>query len=86
MIPAGAWDGFGLALGNSGDQVALLDAAGRPVDAVAWGDGSYPGTRSHPGVSGGDHSLERFPASRDANDCAADFRDRYPATPGTVPD
>lgn len=85
MIPSGAWDGFGLTLGNTGDQVALLDAAGQPVDAVVWGDGSYPGTGPHPGVSGGDHSLERFPANEDGNDCAADFRERYPATPGAVP-
>lgn len=85
MIPAGAWDGFGLALGNDGDEVILLDAAGQPVDALVWGDGAYPGTLPHPGVSWGDHSLERFPANRDTDDCAADFLDRYPPTPGAVP-
>ncbi len=85
MIPAGAWDGFGLVLGNSGDVVILRDAAGKPVDAVVWGNSSYPATLPHPGVSGGDHSLERFPADRDGDDCAADFREQYLATPGALP-
>ena len=85
MIPAGTWDGFGLVLGNSGDVVILRDAAGKPVDAVVWGNSRYPAMLPHPGVSGGDHSLERFPADRDGDDCAADFREQYLPTPGSLP-
>jgi uncharacterized repeat protein (TIGR01451 family) len=85
MLPAAAWDGFGLALSNTGDHVILLNAAGQPVDAVVWGGSSYPGTLPHPGVIMSDHSLERRPAYRDTNDCAADFVDRTPPTPGKVP-
>lgn len=79
------WDGFGLALGNQGDHVILLDAAGRLVDAVVWGDASYPGTLPYSNEIWSDHSLERSPANRDTDDCAADFRDRYPSTPGALP-
>jgi phosphatidylserine/phosphatidylglycerophosphate/cardiolipin synthase-like enzyme len=79
------WDGFGLALGNQGDHVILLNAAGRLVDAVVWGDASYPGTLPYSNEIWSDHSLERSPANRDTDDCAADFRDRYPSTPGALP-
>jgi len=85
MLPAGAWSGFGLALGNSGDKVILRGSAGELVDAVVWGTGSVPGVVPHPGVSGSDHSLERYPVNRDTDDCITDFRDRYPSTPGSVP-
>jgi hypothetical protein len=85
MLPAAAWDGFGLALSNTGDHVILRDAAGQVVDVVVWGGSSYPGTLPHPGVIMSDHSLERRPAYQDTNDCAADFVDRTPPTPGTVP-
>lgn len=85
MVPAGNWSGFGLALGNTGDHVILRNAAGQPVDVVVWGNSSYPGTLPHPGVVASDHSLERRPANRDTDDCAADFVDRTPPSPGSVP-
>jgi hypothetical protein len=85
LPPGGVWAGFGLALGNAGDHVIFRDAAGQTVDAVVWGDGLYPGTRPHPGVVDSDHSLERRPAYKDTDDCAADFFDRIPPTPGVVP-
>jgi hypothetical protein len=86
MLPAGAWSGFGLALNNlEGDHVILRDATGATVDAVVWGAASYPGTLPHPGALYSDHSLERRPAARDTDDCAADFFDRTPPTPGVVP-
>jgi hypothetical protein len=84
MVPAGSWDGFGLALGNVGDEVLLLDAAQTPVDVVTWGAGSYPGVVPHPGVVGQGHSLERRPPREDTDDCSRDFFDRYPPTPGVV--
>jgi hypothetical protein len=86
MSPAGSWDGFGLALGNAGDEVLLLDADGAPVDVVTYGDGDYPGVTPHPGVSGQGHSLERRPPREDTDDCSQDFFDRYPPTPGTLPE
>jgi phosphatidylserine/phosphatidylglycerophosphate/cardiolipin synthase-like enzyme len=85
MLPAGGWVGFGLALGNTGDHVILRDATGQIVDVIVWGDSSYPGALPHPGVLASDHSLERRPAPHDTDDCAADFFDRTPPTPGTVP-
>ena len=84
MVPAGSWDGFGLALGNVGDEVLLLDDTGVPVDVVAYAAGSYPGVTPHPGVSAQGHSLERRPPERDTDDCAQDFYDRYPPTPGEL--
>ncbi len=85
MIPVGNWDGFGFALGNEGDEIILLDAQENPVDVLVYGAGAYPGVIPHPGVSVPGHSLERRPADRDTDDCSADFFDRYPPTPGAVP-
>jgi len=83
--PGGMWPGFGLALSNTGDHVILRNAAGQPVDAVVWGNSSFPGTWPHPGVIASDHSLERRPAYKDTDDCAVDFFDRTPPTPASVP-
>ncbi len=85
MIPAGVWDGFGFALGNSGDEVLLLDTAGAAVDVVAYGAGSYPGMTPHPGVASLGSSLERYPPEWDTDDCSLDFFDSYPSTPGELP-
>jgi uncharacterized repeat protein (TIGR01451 family) len=86
LVPTGAWDGFGLALGNDGDEVLLLDASGAPVDVVTYGDGAYPGVVAHPGVGEPGHSLERRPLREDTDDCGHDFFDRYPPTPGVLPE
>jgi len=86
MRPAGSWDGFGLALGNPGDEVLLLDASGTPVDVVTWGTGTYPGVVPHPGGLDQGHSLERRPPREDTDDCSRDFFDRYPPTPGALPE
>jgi phosphatidylserine/phosphatidylglycerophosphate/cardiolipin synthase-like enzyme len=71
-------------LRNEGDHVLLLDGADRVVDAVVWGDRSFPGTKPHPGVLVKGASLERFPAGWDTDDCEVDFRERYPPTPGRI--
>jgi hypothetical protein len=86
MIPAGSWDGFGLALGNEGDEVFLLDEGQVPVDVVTYGDGGYAGVVAHPGVVDEGHSLERRPPREDTDDCSRDFLDRYPPTPGALPE
>ncbi len=84
MEPAGAWDGFGFALGNAGDEVILLDKAGQPVDVLVYGNGTYADVLPHPGVGADGHSLERRPTIYDTNDCAHDFFDRYPPNPKEV--
>ncbi len=74
------------ALGNAGDEVLLLDAAMRPVDVLVYGTGSYPGVVSFGDVGSlyAGNSLERWPANRDSNDCARDFRSRSVPQPGVV--
>ena len=86
MEPCGSWDGFGLALGNAGDEVLLLSAEAVPIDVITYGDGHYPGVIPHPGITEEDRSLERRPPRRDSDDCSQDFFERYPPTPGTLPD
>ncbi|MBN1954873.1 MAG: lamin tail domain-containing protein [Anaerolineae bacterium] len=85
MVPAGSWEGFGFALGNEGDEVVLRMLDGTAVDAVVYGDGNYGGVIPHPGVVEG-HSLERRPPELDTDDCSSDFVDRYPPTPGLLPE
>jgi hypothetical protein len=84
MLPVGNWEGFGFALGNSGDEVILLDATSAPVDVLVYGSGMYPSVAPHPGVGAPGHSLERRPAIYDTDDCSHDFHDRYPPDPGSV--
>ncbi len=87
MLPYPAWGStdYPLALRNEGDQVLLLDGNDRPVDIVVWGDRGYPGVVPHPGVTIEGASLERHPAHIDTDDCAIDFRERYPPTPNSIP-
>lgn len=85
MDPAGDWEGFRFALGDSGDKVVLRDADEVDVDAVAYGDAAYPGVVPHAGGVDYNWSLERRPPYRDTDDCSADFFPRYPSTPGSVP-
>jgi hypothetical protein len=79
------WGTGHLALANDGDELLLLDSAGRVVDVVVWGSGSYPGLPPHPGVESDGHSLERYPPWLDRDDCGLDFRDWPHPNPGEVP-
>ena len=72
-------------LGNGGDQVLLFNPGGQLNDGVVWGLATYPGILPHPGVLTWTHSLERYPAYYDTDDCTHDFRDRYPPSPGALP-
>jgi uncharacterized repeat protein (TIGR01451 family) len=66
------WGDGEFELGNSGDEVLLLDPANHPVDVVVYGTGRYPGVVPHPGVEWPD-TLERIPANIDTDDCSHDF-------------
>jgi hypothetical protein len=81
-----SWGDGECALGNTGDEMILLDANMQMVDALVYGSGSYPGTVSFGDVSGvyNGNSLERWPANRDSDDCVRDFRVRYSPNPGNV--
>ncbi len=83
---ASGWGTGEFALGNAGDEVLLLDPARKPVDVLVYGTGSYPGVVSFGDVGGlfAGSSLERWPANRDSNDCARDFRSRSVPQPGAV--
>jgi hypothetical protein len=80
------WGEDEFVLGNEGDEVLLLDAQGRVVDVMTYGSGVYRGVSPFADVSGvyNGNSLERWPANRDSDDCARDFRVRYTPAPGAV--
>jgi len=85
LIKSATWGTGDWGLGNSGDEVLLLDGSDQAVDVVVYGDGSYPGVVPHPGVSASGHSLERYPPQFDTDDCSADFRDWPYPHPGELP-
>ena len=85
LVPHPVWGRGDLILSNTGDEVLLLDGAGRPVDVVVWGVGSYPGVVPHPGGTGEGRSLERYPRWMDTDDCRADWRIQPVPSPGRVP-
>ncbi len=86
LTPETLWSTGVLALGNSGDEVLLLDGTFSVVDVLTWGIGTYPGVTSHPGAVRG-YSLERAPVvRRDRNDCSADFIAQASPTPRSVSD
>ncbi|MGD8397618.1 MAG: lamin tail domain-containing protein [Anaerolineae bacterium] len=85
LSPVPGWGTGEWELRGAGDQILLLDASGRPVDVVAYGDRAYPGVTPHPGVSHISHSLERFPPRLDTDDCSVDFRDQPFPGPGSLP-
>ncbi|MDY7077656.1 MAG: lamin tail domain-containing protein, partial [Chloroflexota bacterium] len=87
MIESTAWGTGDWTLRNDGDQVLLFGPTDQPVDVVVWGDAIYSGVTPHPGVGTFfTHSLERYPSYYDTDDCAFDFRDSYPPTPGDLPE
>ncbi|MGD1994604.1 MAG: lamin tail domain-containing protein, partial [Anaerolineae bacterium] len=88
LEPVGAWDGFGLALGNSGDEVILQDGMGARIDSVAWGGAPRVGVTPHPLNAGepfpAGSSLKRYPPDSDRDDCSRDFYVSYRPSPGRV--
>lgn len=88
LTPAGAWAGFGLALGNAQDEVLLLRPDGALVDSVAWGGEPRAGVVPFP-MDPGDTfpwsaSLKRYPPNSDRNDCLRDFYVSWSPSPGRV--
>ena len=74
-----------LQLGNEGDEIWLRDAQGNVVDAVAYGNGVFPGLISCDLLPAPGYSLERYPYWQDTHDCNADFRAWPFPTPGALP-
>lgn len=71
---------IGNGLSNRGDRLILLDADGRPADALSYGDDTEIFDPPIATVAPG-HCLERTPAAYDT-DTARDFRDSPRPSPG----
>ncbi len=88
MLPAGAWEGFGIALGNVTDEVLLLDAVAAIDDSVAWAGAPRAGVIPFPMDPGStfpwNASLKRYPPEYDRDDCSRDFYISYQPSPGQV--
>jgi len=88
LVPVGSWEGFGMALGNDGDEVVLLDAGGALVDSAAWGGEPRADIVPYPLNPGEDFSrgasLKRYPPGSDRDDCSRDFYVSYSPSPGVV--
>ncbi|MBN1177952.1 MAG: lamin tail domain-containing protein, partial [Anaerolineae bacterium] len=86
LLPDGNWEGFGLALGNTQDEVLLRDAGGALVDSVAWGGAERAGVAPYPLAVGEVFpyaaSLRRYPPDVDTGDCGVDFYVSYSPSPG----
>ncbi len=75
MILYSNWDSDPLSsvtLGNTGDEVLLLDGSDTVIDVVTYEAGSWPGVSNNITVGNG-QSMERAPANWDTNDIARDF-------------
>ena len=87
LVPAGSWEGFGMALGNTGDEVLLLDSDDALVDSAAWGGapraGVTPFTDFDAPFPWG-AALKRYPPDTDHDDCARDCYVSYNPSPGYV--
>lgn len=87
LQPVGTWEGFGLALGNTQDEVMLHNQAGGQVDSVAWNGaprlGVLPFPLPEPPFPSG-ASLKRYPAWADYDDCSRDFYISFSPSPRLV--
>jgi len=87
MTPVAHWEGFGIALGNTKDEVLLMDAGGGLVDSAAWGGKSRAGVMPfidfEPPFPRGS-SLKRYPPDNDRDECGRDFYVSYYPSPGLV--
>ena len=77
----GGWGYSNITLGNSGDEILLLDWADRVVDSVAYGGSDWDAFQPPVPKPRQGHSLERYPPRRD-KDKAGDWREREHPSPG----
>lgn len=77
-----AWASGQINLGNTGDEILLLDDNNEPLDAVSWGNSNLAFDPPVKTVKAG-HSLERNPAYRDT-DQASDWMNQAIPGPGAV--
>ncbi len=82
MVKYTAWAGGNIGLGNSGDEILLLDGTDTLVDSVSWGSSNWAFNPDAPDVAAG-HSLERNPADADT-DTAVDWLNQSVPAPGSV--
>jgi hypothetical protein len=82
MIPYTAWASGKVQLGNSGDDVLILNGSDAIVNAMSYGDKTTFLDPSAPDVPAG-HSLERVPANVNT-DTAEDWMDQEFPDPGKV--
>jgi hypothetical protein len=82
MVKYSAWASGNVSLGNSGDEILILDGSDTLVDALSWGSSTFAFDPPAPDVDEG-HSLERLPANVDTN-TAADWQDQPVPDPGDV--
>ncbi|MBN2056938.1 VCBS repeat-containing protein [bacterium] len=79
------WSSGTMSLGNSGDEVLILDPSYTVVDALVYGSGSYPSVYGHASVAQG-HGLLRCHTPQDTDECGMDFSDdTAPAPCGVQP-
>jgi hypothetical protein len=82
------WDGFGLALGNTADEILFLDSIGSVVDSVAWGGEPRAGVLPFPlevdSAFPAGATLKRYPVTSDNPDCEEAFYISYTPSPGYV--
>lgn len=76
-----SWANGSVSLSNTGDEVLLLDKDNLFVDIANWGSSVFQ-PNPHPGVPEG-HSLERYPADKDTDDCSQDFIEQNNPNPET---
>lgn len=82
LLKYSSWASGSIELVNSGDEVLILDAADRVVEALSWGNSTFAFDPSVRTVAAG-HSLERRPATQDT-DTAMDWVDQGQPAPGLV--
>ena len=77
-----SWSTYSIELTDNGDEVLLLNAEDRVVDAVSWGSSTFAFDPPVPRVPEA-HSLERKPADIDS-DSAQDWRMQRKPAPGQI--
>lgn len=77
-----SWSSGAIQLGNTEDEVLVLDGNNQLVDAISWGSSTWAFEPSIEGVDEG-HSVERCPVYLD-NDQASDWADQPTPQPGRV--